>query len=159
MSSGENRESDAALAEPLAAAGGADTEPNPPLVCPKPLLPPGAAGSFAPKPLPNPPPPPVEEKVKPAAELNPEEAAGVLEVGAAKEKEEAETADEGAGVEPKPAGGCDGANEEVPKPVEEDGAAEEPNPLLEAAKLKVLAWTGAGAPKPTQEFRMNRLII
>lgn len=155
MSSGENRESDAALAEPPAAAGGADTDPNPPLVCPKPLLPPGAEGSFAPKPLPNPPPPPVEEKVKPAAEPNPEEAAGVLEVGAAKEKEEAETADEDAGAEPKPAGGCDGANEEVPKPVEEDGAAEEPNPLLEAAKLKVLAWAGAGAPKPTQEFRMN----
>lgn len=148
MSSGENRESDAALAEPLAAAGGADTDPNPPLVCPKPLLPPGAAGSFAPEPLPNP-------KVKPAAEPKPVEVAGALEVGAAKEKEEAETADEGAGVEPKPAGGCDGANEEVPKPVEEDGAAEELNPLLEAAKLKVLAWTGAGAPKPTQEFRMN----
>lgn len=88
------------------------------------------------------------------AEPDPEEAAGVLEFGAAKEKEEAETADEGAGVEPNPAGGCDGANEEVPKPVEEDGAAEEPNPLLEAAKLKVV-WTGAGAPKPTQEFRMN----
>lgn len=148
MSSGENRESDAALAEPLAAAGGADTDPNPPLVCPKLLLLPDAAGSFAPKPLPNP-------NVKPAAEPNPEEAAGVLEVGAAKEKEEAETADEAAGVEPNPVGGCDGANEEVPKPVEEDGAAEELNPLLEAAKLKVLAWTGAGAPKPAQEFRMN----
>lgn len=39
----------------------------------------------------------------------------------------------------------------LPKPVEDDGAAEEPNPPpLGAAKLKLLACTGAGAgaPKP-----------
>lgn len=145
MPSGENRLSDAPLVDPVAAAGGAEVVPNPPLVCPKILLLPAATGTLAPKPLPNPPPPvfAVEEKLKPEAETNPEVAAGVLEVGALKEKEEAERAEGAAEEEPNPRGGCVGPTEALPKLVEDDGAAEEPNALLPAAKLKVLAWTGA----------------
>lgn len=90
----------------------------------------------------------VEEKLNPDAEPNPEdEAAGLLSFGEAKEKEEAcgaaETADE-----PNPEGGCVGADMTLPKPAEDDGAAEEPNPLAGAAKLKLLGWTGA--PNPTR---------
>lgn len=143
---GENRLSDAPSVDLGPAAGGA---PNPPLVCPKVLLLlPGAAGVSAPKPLPNPPPAfAVEEKLNPEAEPNPEVAAGVLEVAAPKEKDAAERAEE---EEPNPVGGWAGAVEALPKPVEDDGAAEESNPPLPAAKLKALAWAGAGAPKPTQ---------
>lgn len=163
MPSGENRLSDAPLADPAAAAaGGAEVGPNPPLGCPKILLLPATADSLALKPLPNPPPPPppvfaVEEKLNPEAEPNPEEAAGALEVGALKENEAAERAEEAAEEEPNPEGGCGGTTEALPKPVEDDGAAEEPNPLLGAAKLKLLAWAGAGVPNPTgtERFKMN----
>lgn len=91
---------------------------------------------------------PVEEKLNPEAEPKPVVPAGVLEVPAAKEKEEDETAEEAAEEEPNPAGGCVGAAKVLPKPAVDDGVAEEPNPLLGEAKLKVLAWAGAGAPKP-----------
>lgn len=91
---------------------------------------------------------PVEEKLNPEAEPKPEVLAGVLEFPAAKEKEEAETAEEATEEEPNPEGGCVGAAEVLPKPDVDDVGAEEPNPLFAAAKLKVLAWTGAGAPKP-----------
>lgn len=157
MLSGENRLSDAPPADPAPAAGGAAAAPNPPL-CPKTLPLPAAAGATAPKPLPAPPPVlAVEEKVNPEAEPNPEGAAGVLVVGAPKEKEEAERAEEAAEEEPNPEGGCVGAAVALPKPVEDDGAAEEPNPPLGAAKLKVLAWSGAEAPKPTwsERFRIS----
>lgn len=146
--SGENRLSDAPEEAP--AAVGAAVAPKPPLVCPKILLLPVAAGASAPKPAPNPPPVlGVEEKLNPEAEPNPAVAAGVLVVGAPKEKEEAERAEEAAEEEPNPDGGCVGAAKALPKPVEDGGAAEEPNPPLGAAKLKVLASAGAGAPKPT----------
>lgn len=143
MPSGENRLSDAPL---VAAAGGAEVVPNPPFVCPTILLLPAATRALSPKPLPNPPPPPVfavEEKLKPEAEPNPEVAVGALETGALKEKDEAERAEGAAEEEPNPRGGCVGPTEMLPKPAEDDGAAEEPNALLPAAKLKVLAWTGA----------------
>lgn len=143
MLSGEKRLCDA----PSPAAGGAADAPNPP-ACPKALLLPVAAGAAAPKPLPTPPVVAVEEKLNPEAEPNPEGAAGVLVVGPLKEKEEAEIAEEAAEGAPNPVGGCVGAAGTLPNPVVDDGAAEEPNPLLGAAKLKVLAWTGAGAPKP-----------
>lgn len=146
MPSGENRLSDAPPADPAPAAAGAVDAPNPPLVCPKTLLFPAAAGAAVPKPLPNPPAVfAAMEKLNPEAEPNPEVPADVSEVGALKEKEDAE---EGAEEEPNPEGGCAGAAEALPKPVEDDGAIAEPNPPLEALKLKVLAWTGAGAPKP-----------
>lgn len=150
MPSGENKLSDAPPADPAPAAGGAVAVPNPPLVCPKILpLPAADAGAAAAKPLPNPPPVlAVEEKLNPAAEPNPDVAAGVLEVAELKEKEEGERAEGTAGEEPNPEAGCVGAAGALPKPVEDDGAAEDPNPPLGAAKLKVLAWAGAGAPKP-----------
>lgn len=158
MPSGENRPSAAPSADPAAAADGAGLAPNPPLVCPKMLLPPAVVDSLAAKPLPNPPPPPlfaVEEKLNPEAEPNPEEAAGALEVGALKEKEAAEGAEEAADEEePNPEGGCVGTTEALPKPVEDDGAAVEPNPLLEVVKLNVLAWTGA--PNPTGTERCSK---
>lgn len=105
----------------------------------------------------------VEEKLNPEARPNPEVAAGVLVAGAAKEKEAAERAEDAAEEDPNPEGGCVGAAEALPKPAEDDGAsAEEPNPPLGAAKLKVPAWAGAGAPKPTwskrfpdQHFQMH----
>lgn len=162
MPSGENRLSVAPPADPAPAAAGAVDAPNPPLACPKILLFPataGAAAGAAPKPLPNPPAVfAAVEKLNPEAEPNPEVAADVLEVGALKENEEAERAGEAAEEEPNPEGGCTGAAEALPKPVEDDGATEEPNPPLAAAKLKVLAWAGAGAPKPTwsERFQMNR---
>lgn len=84
------------------------------------------------------------EKLNPAAEPNPDEAAGALEVLGAKEKEEAETAEE---EEPNPEGGCAGSVMALPKPAGDDGAAVDPNPVLAEAKLKVLAWTGAAAAK------------
>lgn len=148
MSSGENRLSDAPLADPAPAAVGAAAVPNPPLVCPKTLPLPAGAGAVAPKPLPKPPPVlfVVEEKLNPEAEPNPEGAAAVLEVGALKEKEDA-------AEEPNPEEGCVGAAEALPKPVEEGGAAEEPNPPPAEAKLKELAWAGAGAPKPIKRQR------
>lgn len=155
MPSAENRPS-AALADPAAAADGAGVAPNPPLVCPKMLLLPAVVDSLAVKPVPNPPPPPlfaVEEKLNPEAEPNPEEAAGALEVAALKENEAAEGAEEAADEEePNPEGGCVGTTGALPKPAEEDGAAVEPNPLLEAAKLNVLAWTGAPNPTETESF-------
>lgn len=100
---------------------------------------------------------PVEEKLNPEAEPKPVVPAGVLEVPAAKEKEEEETAEEAAEEEPNPEGGCVGAAKVLPKPAVDDGVAEEPNPLLGEAKLKVLAWAGAGAPKPawSEGNRMN----
>lgn len=150
MLSGENRLSDAPLADPAPAAGGAAVVPNPPLISPKKLLPPVAAGASVPKPLPNPPPVfAVEEKLNPKPEPNPEVAAGLLVAGAAKEKVEAEGAEE----ESNPEGGCVGAAIALPKPVEDVGAAEEPNPPLAAEKLKLLAGTGAGAPKPSWSER------
>lgn len=158
MLSGENRLSDAPPADAVPAAGGAADAPNPPL-CPKTLPLPVAAGATAPKPLPTPPPPAlaVEEKLNPEAEPNPEAAAGVLVVGAPKEKEEAEGAEEAAEEAPNPEGGCVEAAVALPKPVEDGGTAEEPNPPLVAAKLKVLAWPGAEAPKPTwsERFRIS----
>lgn len=155
MPSGENRPSAAPLADPAAAADGAGVAPNPPLVCPKMLLLPAVVDSLAVKPLPNPPPPllAVEEKLNPEAEPNPEAAAGALEVAALKEKEAAEGAEEAADEEePNPEGGCVGTTEALPKPVEDDGAAVEPNPLLGAVKLNVLAWTGAPNPTGTERF-------
>lgn len=155
MLSCEKRLSNARSADPAPAAGGAGVVPNPPLARPKLLPLPAAAGASAPKPLPNPPPVfNVEEN--PEAVPNPEVAAGLSVVGAAKEKEEAERAEEAAVEEPNPEGGCVGAAKALPKPVE-DGAVEEPNPPLGAAKLKVLAWAGAGAPKPiwSEIFRIN----
>ena len=156
MSSGENRLSDVELADlaaAAAAAGVSELVPNP-LACPKILLLPVAAGTLAPKPLENapppPPPPPVlagQEKLNPEAEPNPEVAADELEVGAAKEKEAGETAEEAA-EEPNPDGGCVGTTGELPKPAEDDGAAEEPNPPPAEVKLNVLAWTGAALPNP-----------
>lgn len=142
MSSGENRLSDAPSVD---AAGGTEVVPNPPFVCPTILLLPAATGALAPKPLPNPPPPvfAVEEKLKPEAEPNPEAAVGALETGAVKEKEEAERAEGAAEEESNPKQGCVGPTEVLPKPAEDDGAAEEPNALLPTAKLKVLAWAGA----------------
>lgn len=92
----------------------------------------------------------VEEKLNPEAEPNPEAAAGLLVLEAAKENSEAEGAEE----EPNPEGGCVGAAMALPKPVEDDGAAEEPNPPLGAAKLKLLACPCAGAPKPTWSERV-----
>lgn len=110
--------------------------PNPPLACPKPPLLPGAVGACAPKPLPNPPPEfDVEAKLNPDADPNPEEAAGLLEVGAAKENPAAEGAEEDAEVLPNPEGGCVGADKVFPK----TGAAAEPNPGSDDAKLKELA--------------------
>lgn len=167
MSSGENRLSDVELADlAAAAAAGVSELVTNPLACPKILLLPVAAGTLPPKPLANaPPPPPVcaeEEKLNPEAEPNPEVAADELEVGAVKEKEAGETAEEVA-EEPNPDGGCVGTTGALPKPVEDDGAAEEPNPPPAEVKLKVLAWTGAAVPNPTglestQEKRFEYLI-
>lgn len=150
MLSEENRLSGAPPAEPPAAAGAAAAVPNPPLVGPNRLLLPAASGALVPNPLPNAPPVlAVEVKLNPEAEPNPEVGAGLLEDGAAKENVEAEGAEVTAEEEPNPDGGCVGAAR-APKPVGADGPAEEPNPPLEAAKLKLLACTGAGAgaPKP-----------
>ena len=154
MSSDENRLSDAPPADPAPAAVGAAAVPNPPLVCPKILPLPAGADAVDPKPLPNPPPVllAVEVKLNPEAEPNPEGAAGVLEVGALKEKEDAVE-------EPNPEGGCVGAAEVLPKPVEDGAAgAEEPNPPPAEAKLKELAWAGAGAPKPMKGKKMAQWI-
>ena len=146
----ENRLSEAPPAGPAPAAGGAAVAPNPPLAAPKTLPLSAAAGAAAPKPLPNPAPVfDVEEKVNSEAEPNPEVSAGLSVVGAAKEKVDGEVA-------PNPEGGCVGAAKVLPNPVEEGGAAEDPNPPLGAAKLKESA--AAGAPKPTwsERFRMNK---
>lgn len=116
--------------------------PNPPLVCPKTLPLPVVAGASAPKRLPKAPPVLAGKgKPNPETEPNPEGAAAVLEGGEMKEKEDAE---EVPVEEPNPEGGCVGAAEALPKPVEDDGAADEPSP----PKLKELAWTGAVSPKP-----------
>lgn len=115
--------------------------PNPPLVCPKGPLLPVVAGAPTPKPLPA-----VEEKLNPEADPNPEAGADLSVVLEAKEKLEAEGAEEDAALNPE--GGCVGAAKMLPKPVEDDCVAAEPNPLFEAEKLKPLAWAGAGAPKP-----------
>lgn len=132
MLSGENRPSDASPADAAPAAAGAATAPNPPLVCEKEL-----------KPLAIPPPvPAVEEKLNPEAEPNPEEAAGLLAFSAVKEKFEGLEAED-----PNAEGGCAEYDESLPKPVEDVGA-EEPNPVCWDVKLKLLAWTGAAAPKP-----------
>lgn len=136
----ENRLSEAPPAGPAPAAGGAAVAPNPPLA---------AAGAGAPKPLPNPAPVfDVEEKVNSEAEPNPEVAAGLSAVGAAKEKVDGEVA-------PNPEGGCVGAAKALPNPVEEGGAAEDPNPPPGAAKLKESA--AAGAPKPTWSERFRKI--
>lgn len=130
MLSTENRLSDIPLAELSDTAAGAEPVPNPLVACPKILLLPAAVDALAPKRVPNPLPTEVaaEEKLNPDAEPNPEAAAGVLDVGALKDKDAAETA-EGA-AEPNPEG-------------------EEPKPLLPAAKLKVEVWTGVEPPNPT----------
>lgn len=86
----------------------------------------------------------VEAKLNPEAAPNPEGAAGLLEVGAPNEKPEAEGAEEEAEEPPNPEGDCVGAAMALPKA----GAAAEPNPELEDAKLKELAWGVAGLPKP-----------
>lgn len=130
------RLSDVPRADPASAAVPAAVPPNPPLVCPNTLPLPAAAGAPAPKLLPNPPPVvAVEEKLNPEAEPNPE-AAGALVVDAAKEKLFAEGAEEAAEEEPNPEGGCAEAVTALPNPVE---VAVDPNPLLGAAKLKLLA--------------------
>lgn len=153
MLSTENRWSDIPLAELSDTAPGVEPVPNPLIACPKILLLPGAVDGLAPKRVPNPLPTEVdaEEKLNPDAEPNPEAAAGVLDVGALKDKDAAETA-EGA-AEPNPEGACVGTTDESPKPNEDDGAAEEPKPLLPAAKLKVDAWTGVEPPNPTVSER------
>ena len=144
LPSGENRLSGAAPPGLAPAAGGAAAAPNPPLICPKALPLPAAADVAVPKPLPNPPPVfAVEEKLNPEAEPNPEAAAGLSAVGAAKENVEADGAEE----EPNPEVGCVGAAMALPNPAEDAGAAEEANPPPAAAKPKVAACTGA--PKPT----------
>lgn len=107
------------------------------------------AGASVPKPLLNPPPVfVVDEKLNPEAEPNPEVAAGLSEVRAAKEKLETEGAEVTADEEPNPEGGCVGAVRGLPKPVGAEGVAEEPNPPLGAVKPKLLVCTGAGVPKP-----------
>lgn len=146
--SGVNKPSAASL--PAAAeVAGAVGAPNTALVFPKLLLPllSAAAGAPLPDPLPNPVPvfAEEEEKLKAEAEPKPEEAGGWLVVGAAKENVEAE----GVEAEPKPMGGWAGAAVTFPKPDEDDGA---PNPVLDAAKLKLLAVAVAGAPKPTGQI-------
>lgn len=112
-----------------------------PVVCPNaPPLPPVAA-TAAPKLLPNPPPLlAAEEKLNPDAEPpNPEEGVSLLAAGAAKEKPAAVGAEEEDEEEPNPDGGCVALAVALPKPVEPDWPAEEPNPPLGAAKLKLLA--------------------
>lgn len=89
----------------------------------------------------------VEEKLNPEAEPNPE-AAGLLVAGYPKEKLEAEGAVEAVEEEPNPEGGCVGAAVALPKPVGAAAAAGEPNPLDGAAKLKLVASAGGGAPNP-----------
>lgn len=139
MLSGENRLSDGPPADPATAEGVELAAPNP--VCPKTPLPPAVPGAPVPKPVPNPPPVfPMEEKLNAEAEPNPEEAAGLSAFGAAKEKAEAERAEE----DPNPDGGCVGAAKALPKPAEEDDDDDDDG----AAKLKLLAWRAAGAPKP-----------
>lgn len=148
MLSTENRLSAAPPEDPVPAAGGAGVVPNPPLVCPKTLPLPVVAGGAAAKPLPKAPPVlAVAGKPNPEAEPNPDGAAAVLEDVALKEKEDAEIAEEVPVEEPNPEVGCVGAAGALPKPVEDGGGAEEPNPPLGAAKLKELAWTGAVSPK------------
>lgn len=142
MLSGENRLSDAPLADRFPAAARAALVPNPPLVCPNPLVLPAAAGASAPKPLLNPPPVfAVDEKLNPEAEPNPDVTAGLSEIGAVKEKVEAKGAEVTAEEEPNPEGSCVGAATALPKPP----------PAV--AKLKLLACTGAGAPKPAWSER------
>lgn len=150
----ENRVSDAPPADPAPAACGAAAFPNPPPVCPNTLPLPAEAAASDPKALANPPPGVVvEEKLNPEAEPNPEAAAGLLAGGAAKENEDAATAEEPAVEEPNPEGGCAGAAEGPPKAA----GAEEPNPTAWAAKLNVSAVAGAGAPKPGWSER--RLLV
>lgn len=119
-----------------------------PVVFPKrPLLPAGADSLD-----PNAPPPAPAEKLNPDAEPNAGVDAAVSEVGALKEKEPADVAVDPPEDEPKPGpnpeeppnpvGGCVGTTGFCPNP------DDEPNPLLPAAKLKVLAWTGAILPNP-----------
>lgn len=133
--------------------------PNPAVGFPKrPLLPAGA-DSLDPKA----PPPAPEEKLNPEAEPNAGVDVGLSEVGALKEKEVAEAAEGPPEDEPKPEpkpeeepnpdGGCVGATGFCPNP------NEEPNPLLPAAKLKVLAWTGAGAALPNPKFWNTNMAI
>lgn len=136
----ENRLSDVPLADATGVA------PNPPLVCPDNPLPPDVTAASVPKPVPNPP-PVLDERPNWEAEPNAEAVGGLLAFDAAKEKVDAEPDEE----EPKPEGGCADAAEVLPKPPEDDGVSEDPNPPLGAAKVKLLAWTGAPKsllPKP-----------
>lgn len=146
--SGEKRLSDVPLAELPAAEEGA-LVPNPAVAFPKrPLLPAGADSLD-----PNAPAPAPVEKLNPDAEPNAGVDVGLSEVGPLKEKELADAAegppedepkpDANPEEEPNPDGGCVGATGFCPNP------NDEPNPLLPAAKLKVLAWTGAALPNPT----------
>lgn len=143
----EKRLSDVPLAGLLATTEGA---PNP-VVFPKD----GGLELLDWHPIPNAPPPTpalLEEKLNPDAEPNPEEDTGAVEAVELKEKELAEAAEDppedeakpelNPAEEPNPDGGCEGATRPCPNP------EEEPNPLLPAAKLKVLAWTGAVLPNP-----------
>lgn len=145
--SSEKRLSDVPLAELPAAEEGA-LVPNPAVVFPKrPLLPAGADSLD-----PNAPPPAPVEKLNPDAEPNAGVDVGLSEVGVLKEKELADAAEGPPVDEPKPEpnpevvpnpdGGCVGTTGFCPNP--NDG----PNPLLPAAKLKVLGWTGAALPNP-----------
>lgn len=110
---------------------------------------PAAAGASAPKPLLNPPPVfAVDEKLNPEAEPNPEVTAGLSEVGAVKEKVEANGVEVTAGEEPNPEGGCVVAAKALLKPVGAEVVAGKPKPPLGAEKPKLLVCTGAGAPKP-----------
>lgn len=115
------------------------------------MLPVGA-GASDPKPLLSPPPLfVVDEKLNPEAEPNPDVAAGLSEVGTAKEKAEAEGGEVTVEEEPNPEGGCVGAVRALPKPVGAEGA--DPKPPLGAAKPKPLVCAGAGAPKPVWSER------
>lgn len=129
----------------LPAAVEGELVPNPAVAFPKrPLLPAGADSLV----INAPPPAPAwfAEKLNPDAEPNTEADAGVSEVGALKEKELTEASEGPPEDEPKPEpnpdGGCVGTTGVCPNP------DEEPNPLLPAAKLKALAWTGAVLPNP-----------
>lgn len=148
--SSEKRLSEFPLAELPAAVEG-ELVPNPAVAFPKrPLLPAGADSL-----VPNAPPPApawFAEKLNPDAEPNTEADAGVSEVGVLKEKELTEAAEGPPEDEPKPEpnpeeepnpdGGCVGTTGVCPNP------DEAPKALLPAAKLKVLAWTGAVLPNP-----------
>lgn len=135
----------------LPAAVEGELVPNPAVAFPKrPLLPTGADSLV----INAPPPAPAwfAEKLNPDAEPNTEADAGVSEAGALKEKELTAASEGPPEDEPKPEpnpeevanpdGGCVGTTGVCPNP------DEEPNPLLPAAKLKALAWTGAVLPNP-----------